>query len=313
MNCPQSAPLNSVSFSPMSFRLDADADCSDDDDWRVLATEQRREITAAKDFDSDMDFAFQLQLQEAINASLSLQPSTSTSTSHPSPPRDFAKFPPSKDGVSISIPDLQSEYLLTVEQEMKDRKLSESEFKRIRDDLHRRIHDKKLAEEINDMCDEEWEEFGDNVEKPFGEGSSSSVSNEVFRVYFKGLVEKGVKVKEGNSDLIRIDHGVFSGIGVAICDSSGELLFELAKPVYENGFSRQIVEFKALLEALNTALVLDLKRLVFYCHYFPMYQFVSVYFAILYILLLLLNFVFWLLFSISKCFYCIIISSTIDH
>ncbi|CAI9105192.1 OLC1v1004063C1 [Oldenlandia corymbosa var. corymbosa] len=247
-----------------------------DDDWRELASEQHREITAAKELDSDLDFAFQLQLQEAINASLSLQPSSSSSVSTP---QNDTKLPPPDDGVSVSITDFQSEELLKIEQEIKDRKLSEVEFKRIRDDLHRRIHDKKVAEEIHRMPDDDWDEYGDNFEKPFGgEGSSSGNSNrngEVFRVYFKGLIEKEVEVKGHNSDKLRVHSGVFYGIGVAICDSRGELLFELAKPIYGNGLTRKVVEFKALLEGLNTALELDLKRVNFCCHYYPLYQYVT--------------------------------------
>lgn len=69
--------------------------------------------------------------------------------------------------------------------------------------------------------------------------------------------------------------GYLCGIGVAICDSSDELLFELRKPVVSSGSSRQCTELKALIEGLNAALALDLRRVVFYCDYYPLFQYVS--------------------------------------
>lgn len=129
------------------------------------------------------------------------------------------------------------------------------------------------------MPEDEWEDWGDNFERPFGEGSSKSVTTEVFRVYFKGLVEKtGPK-------------HVLGGIGVAICDSSDRVLFELSKPLPESELNRHCVEFKALIEALNAAIALELKRVVFYCDYRPIYRFVS------------------LLFSLCFLKYCIVISN----
>ncbi|KAL3530612.1 hypothetical protein ACH5RR_009934 [Cinchona calisaya] len=257
----------------MSWRIIGDIP---NDDVRATAAEQRREIMAAKDIESDMDLAFHLQLEEAINASLSLLPSTSAATSPPPPPppRDPVKSSHSSNNKN-NISDLQSEELLKFEQEIKDRLLSEAEFQKIRDDLHRRIHDQKLAEEIDKMPEDEWEEFGNNFERPFGEGSSkNSVSNEVFRVYFKGLVEREITVIDKGKKC-RFGNGVVSGIGVAICDSRGELLFEVKKPLSDNGTGRQTAEFKALLEGLNAALALELKRVVFYCDYYPIYQFVT--------------------------------------
>nr|XP_027108397.1 uncharacterized protein LOC113728095 [Coffea arabica] len=242
---------------------------SPDNNLRAMATEQRREIAAAKDLESDMDLAFRLQLQEAINASISFVPSTSAGSPR-SPPRDLAK----PDGSNDNVPDLQSVELLKFEQEIKDRLLSEAEFKKIRDDLHRRIHDQKLAEEIENMPEDEWEEIGGNFERPFGEGSSKSVGSEIFRVFFKGLVESEVTVKV-KDNAGRYKSGVFSGIGVAICDSRDELLFEVRKPLCANGINRRIAEFMALIEGLNAALTLELPRIVFYCDYFPIYQFVT--------------------------------------
>ncbi|XP_016487510.1 E3 ubiquitin-protein ligase RSL1 [Nicotiana tabacum] len=233
----------------MSFDVDTE-------DLKTLAAEQRRELMVARDIDSDLDFAFQLQLQEAISASLSLQPSTSTSTPTPTPL-------PSNPNPNPSFAEVQSSELLDLEREIDDRKLSELEFRKIRDDLHQRIHDHRVAQEILRMPEDEWENDGDNFERPFGEGTSENVDKEVFRVYFKGLVENySPKV-------------VFGGIGVAICDSRDELLFEMRKPFYGSAMNRQCIEFKALIEGLNAAIALDLKRVVFYCDYFPIFQFVT--------------------------------------
>lgn len=123
------------------------------------------------------------------------------------------------------------------------------------------------------MPEDEWEEEGENFENPFGEGSSkNSVVNEVFRVYFKGLVSE--ELARNSSSKVK-----FAGIGVAICDSRDQLIFEVKKPVIGGEMSRRDVEFKALIEGLNAAIALDLKRIVFYCDYFPLYQFVSFWFA----------------------------------
>ncbi|KAK6138040.1 hypothetical protein DH2020_028204 [Rehmannia glutinosa] len=211
------------------------------DDLQAIAAEQRRELMAAEALDCDLDLAFNLQLQEAITASLTLhpQPSTSSAAVSQSPPiEDVPKFT-----------DLLSDEILKLEQELKDQAVSESEFRKLKDDLHRRIHDHRVALEISRMPEEEWENWGDDFERPFGEGTSKGVNDEIFRVYFKGLVEK------------QLPKGILmGGIGVAICDSRDELLFELRKPLEGNVTSRQCAEVQALIEGLNAALELDLRR-----------------------------------------------------
>ncbi|KAK6144469.1 hypothetical protein DH2020_021289 [Rehmannia glutinosa] len=211
------------------------------DDLQAIAAEQRRELMAAEALDCDLDLAFNLQLQEAITASLTLhpQPSTSSAAVSQSPPiEDVPKFT-----------DLLSDEILKLEQELKDQAVSESEFRKLKDDLHRRIHDHRVALEISRMPEEEWENWGDDFERPFGEGTSKGVNDEIFRVYFKGLLEK--QLPKGN---------LIGGIGVAICDSRDELLFELRKPLEGNVTSRQCAEVRALIEGLNAALELDLTR-----------------------------------------------------
>ena len=111
---------------------------------------------------------------------------------------------------------------------------------------------------------------GDHFERPYGEGSSSkgggNTSTETFRVYCKGLVSKEW-VKDGRVRL--------GGIGVAIFDSRDDLIYELRKPLIGNDRSRWVAEAKALIEGLNAAIALDLKRVMFFCDYHPLYQFVS--------------------------------------
>ena len=114
--------------------------------------------------------------------------------------------------------------------------------------MERRLHDRKLADEISRIPEDEWEEWGDNYERPFGEGSSEEVGGEVFKIYFKGLVEER-RVRTVAK---------LGGIGVAICDSRNDLLFELRKPVVSSGLNKNMVEFMALMEGLNAALSLDL-------------------------------------------------------
>ncbi|KAI8015180.1 putative E3 ubiquitin-protein ligase rbrA [Camellia lanceoleosa] len=239
-----------------------------DDDLHVIAAEQRCELMAAQVLESDLDLAFQLQIQEAITASLSLQPSSASASASTSAPPPQLITNDDEDKV-FNFSSLQTEELEKFERECRDRIITEAEMKKAKIDLFRRIHDYKVASEIELMPDDEWEEFGENFERPFGEGSSKEGANvaasETFRVYFKGLVSEE-RVSGSNVSL--------AGIGVAICDSRDELIFELRKPLIGNGKNRQAAEAKALIEGLNSAIALDLKRIVFFCDCYPLYQFV---------------------------------------
>ncbi|KAM1309725.1 hypothetical protein ACFX13_006542 [Malus domestica] len=238
----------------------------EDDDVFVSVSEQRREFMEAKALESDMDLAFHLQLQEALAASLTLQPSSSSAQSL------------EKDAVPI-IPDtptvvsIQSGELARLEQELKDREQSEIEMRKAREDLERRIHDDQVAREIMRIPEEEWEESGEFFSMPFGEGSSSysasakSVESEsVFRLYFKGLVSEERVGKE---------RAALAGIGAALCDPRDNLLFEVRKPLIGSGTSSSGAQLKALIEGLNAALALDLKRLTFFCENRHIFQFVK--------------------------------------
>ncbi|MED6159773.1 hypothetical protein PIB30_045300 [Stylosanthes scabra] len=249
-----------------------------DDDIHRLLSEQRRELAAAEALDSDLEFAYRLQLEEALAASLASLPSSSS----PQPPPPLPTYDDKSD-VDLNATTLQAQELARVQQELQDHHLSEAEARKTRLDLNRRVHDQKVAIEILRICEDDWVEWGDNFEKPFfGEGSSSNgkgnlgIDDEdededdedaVFRVYFKGLVSNDEKWKNG-------EKVVLAGIGVAICDPKDNLILEVRKPLVGCGTSKIVADLKASIEGLNAALSLDLKRVHFFCDYYPMFQFV---------------------------------------
>ncbi|EXB98576.1 putative E3 ubiquitin-protein ligase rbrA [Morus notabilis] len=250
---------------------------NDNDDFRNLVSEQRSELMAAETFESDLDLAFRLQLQEALAASLALEPSSS-----PSPSAAAAPVPhPPRNDDAPRFAAAQSEELSRLEQELKDREQSAIAMRREREDLARRIHDQRVAREILRIHDDDWSDWGENFAKPFGEGSSKSAiwkddyseeseseeDDSVFGIYFKGLVSE--ERIEGS------DKTVLAGIGVAICDSRDNLIFEVRKPLLGNGLNKAAADAKALIEGLNAALALDLKRIILYCDYYASYQFIS--------------------------------------
>ncbi|XP_020214811.1 uncharacterized protein LOC109798824 [Cajanus cajan] len=233
-------------------------------DSHYLLSEQRRELAAAEAAESDLDFAFRLQLQEALAASLAMQPSSSSSAAAMKEPMVV-----DDDGGALSAAALQREELSRTELEMRDREQSEMEMRKTREDLSRLIHDQKVAREISSIPEREWVQWGDNFEKPFGEGGSSSSGNVgegVARVYFKGSV---------SVENVRGERVVFAGIGVAICDIAGNSLFEVSKPIAGSGTSKVAAEIKALIEALDAAISLDLRRVDYCCDYYPLFQFVN--------------------------------------
>ncbi|XP_076959749.1 uncharacterized protein LOC143635923 [Bidens hawaiensis] len=150
-----------------------------------------------------------------------------------------------------------------------------------------------VEDKLNDFKDEEAcvgfkyhlnhqkhaSEISQMLERPYGEGFSSSSSKskvnlELFRGYFKGLLSEE-RVHGPSSTVMKV---TMAGIGVAICNSKDELIFEMRKPLdltQGDPICTQRVEGQALIEALNAATALDLNRVVFYCDYSPLYQFVS--------------------------------------
>ncbi|KAK1587846.1 hypothetical protein Q3G72_017393 [Acer saccharum] len=126
-----------------------------------------------------------------------------------------------------------------------------------------------FAKELLSIPDDEWSEWGGNFEKPDGEGTSKSVVDGgdcEFRLYFKGLVSQ----ESVNGKTVE-----FSGIGVATSGPTDNVTFELKKPLIGDRMNKNAVEIKALIEGLNAALSLELKRVQIITDYFPLYQFIT--------------------------------------
>ncbi|XP_059297570.1 E3 ubiquitin-protein ligase RSL1-like isoform X2 [Lycium ferocissimum] len=229
------------------------------DDLHSLLDEQRREIAAAEAAEDDLLFAFQLQMEEAMYNSL---------------PKDDPNFASSSkltfyDGDVIpknTVSNIFAEELLKYEQQVKDHEKAEAEMRKIEDDLNRRLHDQAFAREIISVPEDQWKETGDYLHRPYGqvkvkEGSSKGATlqnGDCFGVYVKGLmgedVEEIVGVVVGRN---------LAGIGVAVCDPSGILVFEVSKNLVkgtEEVLTDEIAELKALIEGLDVAVMLGLKR-----------------------------------------------------
>lgn len=188
----------------------------------------------------DSDVAFNLQMEEAIAASL-------------------------LDGGGAPPPPVTTydDALAGCEQKFLDEIMAEAEAQRLQFDLLRQVHDRALACEIMSVPEEEWAKTGGNLHRPYGEGSSSSATNEKnvkFKVYVKGLVE-----------------GAAAGIGVAICDGNDGLLFELSKGLSgsDQQTNKEFVDFKALIEGLDAAVMLDLKTAIIVTDNPVLYQHVT--------------------------------------
>ncbi|KAK1357378.1 Atp-dependent rna helicase deah12, chloroplastic [Heracleum sosnowskyi] len=225
-----------------------------DDELYALLSEQRRELVAAVSSESDHDLAFKLQMEEAFNASLASQPSSS---SYDAKPQRF-DVPDEND---VGIAKLLAEEIDKFERERSDREHVDAEMKRVRDELGRTIHDRAFAREVVAVPEVQWNNSGDYYHKPYESEKSEKISSEDFRVYCKGLVS---------------EKKVLAGIGVAICDSSGEIVvFKMRKPLVLEEMSGEIAEMKALIEGLNAAVTLGLKRIMVFCDGVEIYQIVT--------------------------------------
>ncbi|KAL3530610.1 hypothetical protein ACH5RR_009932 [Cinchona calisaya] len=226
-------------------------------------SEQRRELT-------DFLFAYQLQMQEAMNASLSPNNGGGGVASSSNPTFDAV----SEEFEAFTIPaQLLSDEISNDEQQLLDHHAAEEEMKKIRNDLNRRIHDHAFAREILRIPEEEWRRIGDNIEKPYNQGSTAArggvVKNEdCFRVHVKGLMGGEIS---GNAK-----RGTFvGGIGVAICDMEDRLVFEVSKGVVGSEMNGEVVEVKALIEGLHVATILGLKRILIVSDSNLLYQYIT--------------------------------------
>ncbi|GKD35832.1 ribonuclease H domain-containing protein, partial [Tanacetum coccineum] len=87
---------------------------------------------------------------------------------------------------------------------------------------------------------------------------------EAFKVYFKGLLINDHETVESS----------FGGIGVAICDLDDYCVFEVRKQVMiSREMEGDVVELLALIEGLNTAVELGIKRVHILCDNHSVYQY----------------------------------------
>ncbi|GER34844.1 RING/U-box superfamily protein, partial [Striga asiatica] len=204
--------------------------------------------------DDDSELAFNLQVEEALTASI-LDGDAAPSPKSASVSYD-AVFGPALSGL------LQDDHLYAYEEELLGQYEAEAAVKRLRVDLSRQIHDRALACEIANAPEAEWRKTGNHLNRPYREGSSSSGNGKGFnfKVYVKGLVGATV-----------------GGVGVAICDADDSLVFELSKGVRgsERQVNQEFVEFKALIEGLDVAVLLDLKRICVVTDCRMLYQYIT--------------------------------------
>ncbi|GAB2215138.1 hypothetical protein Drorol1_Dr00019515 [Drosera rotundifolia] len=215
-----------------------------DDDLLALLVEHRGELAAHHHVQSDLDFAFQLQLQEALTASLS---STAAAAS---------------SAVDVSVPTPSVADFLDAEIERIRREHSDQEFSRSLQaqtlaELGARFHDRSFAEEMDLIPDPEWESTGNWFEKPLELEEGNNVGP-VYRVCCKGMVGGGGGGGEGR---------VVASAAIVVVGERGEVEFEVAKPVAveEEEVREEVVEVLAVLEGLDLALSLGLKKVTFGC------------------------------------------------
>lgn len=250
----------------------ANMEPGDYDHLKALLPEQLGELASALALEDDLLFAYQLQMQEAMNASL-LQNGSSGQCHDVATSSSTLTF--FSDCVSEDTPaQLLSDELAKYEQQLLDHEIAEAEHKKIQNDLDRRAHDHAFAREIMGVPEEEWIKTGENIHKPFVEGSALPVgvglnNEEPFRVYVKGLMSEET-VGDGKRKTL-----VLAGIGVAICDMNDVLILEVSKGVVGGEMTSEAVEVKALIESLNVAAMLGLKRITIICGSNFLYQCVS--------------------------------------
>lgn len=200
----------------------------------------------------DSDYAFNLQVEEALTASL----------------LDGAVSSPTTDGVPydgvfgpLLSSVIQNDGLYKYERELLDQYETAAAAKRLRLDLCRQVHDRAFACEISSVPEEEWRKIGDDLQRPYGEGSSSSNGRGLgFKVYVKGLAV-----------------GILGAIAVVIRDDSDGVVFELSKGLSgkDQKVNEDVVELKALIEGLDAAVMLDLKRVTIFSDNGLLYQYIT--------------------------------------
>lgn len=78
-----------------------------------------------------------------------------------------------------------------------------------------------------------------------------------------------------NEEMVGNVRKTLGGIGVVICDSTNSPVFEIGKALAGVEISREVVEMKALIEGLDAAVTLGIKRVIVSCDDNSLYQYVS--------------------------------------
>lgn len=79
---------------------------------------------------------------------------------------------------------LQAQELERYHTEKKDHELQEMEIRRLTFDARLREYDEKFAREIDEMPDDDWDEYGDDFEKPVDPSPSKNPSSIPLEVCF---------------------------------------------------------------------------------------------------------------------------------
>nr|CAD1817565.1 unnamed protein product [Ananas comosus var. bracteatus] len=207
-----------------------------------VVSDQHREFMAARSAESDLDLAFRLQMEEAMAASLALLPSSSASASAAAAPSSSSAVAIAGKGEGdggdlVFVLGLQALELERFRQERKDSEETQAERRRVADDLRRRAHDGRFAHDILMMPDEEWDEFGDDFERPMWPGPGPGAAATARRRSRSGSTSRGWR-----------------------------------KPMPAEATSREMLETKALIEGLNAAISLGIKRINVFSDYKVLYN-----------------------------------------
>lgn len=234
---------------------------SETSEFDELIADQNREFMAASALESDLDLAFLLQMEETLAASTSSP--TIPSTSAPPPAATTNSDHSSNSDHSYAL-NLQSLELDNYQIARRDAALCRAETRRGTDALRRRAHDERFAREILSMPEEEWDEYGDDFERPI---ELAAPREELpFRLYFKGTN----RVVVANGEAVHL-----AGIGAAICDPWGDLLLKIQRPVPAEGTNREVLDAKALIEGLNAVADLGISNVNIYFEFRPLLNHVS--------------------------------------
>ncbi|XP_047051172.1 E3 ubiquitin-protein ligase RSL1-like [Lolium rigidum] len=238
------------------------------DDLAALR-EQTALASAAAASVSDLDFAYQLQLAEAIQASLLLDagssnPSSSSkgkapiasssaasSSSQPAP----APAPPQPSDASIALA-VHAADLARAEEDHRFANACRVYHARAAASACVAAHDAAFARELARVPEDRWAHDGDNIERPL----DLRATKPLFRVLFKGMTSKEV-VKPRDRD------PGLAVLAVALCDSRGEVVLRIQKPVEGFAGGRMMLELMALTEGLQAAVGLGIQSLTIVTDY----------------------------------------------